>query len=54
MFAKNKNVWDKAKKAYLQNLQVCVCLKVVGKDRVICRHGKLNVSQPFKCKDLVP
>lgn len=49
------SVWDKAKKAYLQNLHVCVCLKVVGKDGVICRHGMLGMCpNPFKCKDLVP
>lgn len=47
-------VCDKAKKAYVQNLQVCVYLKVVEKDGAICRHGKLNVSQLFNWKYLVP
>lgn len=56
MFSKKKknSVCDKAKKAYLQTLQVCVYLRAVEKDRVICRHGKLDVSQLFDWKDLVP
>lgn len=51
-FSKNEN--DKAKKAYLQNLQICVYLKVVEKDEVTYSHGKLNVSQLFDWNDLVP
>lgn len=48
------SVCDKAKKAYLQNLQVYVYLKAVEKDGGICRHNKLNVSQLFNWKDLEP